>query len=85
MLHAKHFTIDDELSVFGSSNMDMRSFTLDLEITVMVRGASFHEELTATQEEYRAHSRELTLDEWSKRGFLTRALDDLARLTAAVQ
>jgi len=85
VLHAKHFTIDDELSVFGSSNMDMRSFTLDLEITVMVRGASFHEELTATQEEYRAHSRELTLEEWSKRGFLTRALDDLARLTAAVQ
>jgi cardiolipin synthase A/B len=85
VLHAKHFTIDDELSVFGSSNMDMRSFTLDLEITVMVRGASFHRELTATQEEYRAHSRELTLDEWNQRGFFARALDNLARLTAAVQ
>ncbi len=85
VLHAKHFTIDDELSVFGSSNMDMRSFTLDLEITVMVRGASFHEKLTATQEEYRAHSRELTLEEWNQRGFLTKALDNLARLTAAVQ
>jgi cardiolipin synthase len=85
VLHAKHFTIDDELSVFGSSNMDMRSFTLDLEITVMVRGESFHRELTATQERYRAHSRELTLEEWNQRGFFTRALDDVARLTAAVQ
>jgi cardiolipin synthase A/B len=85
VLHAKHFTIDDELSVFGSSNMDMRSFTLDLEITVMVRGESFHRELTATQEEYREHSRELTLEEWNQRGFLMKALDNLARLTAAVQ
>ncbi len=85
VLHAKHFTIDDQLSVFGSSNMDMRSFTLDLEITVMVLGASFHRELTATQEEYRAHSRELTLEEWNQRGFFTRALDNVARLTAAVQ
>ena len=85
VLHAKHFTIDDELSVFGSSNMDMRSFTLDLEITVMVRGESFHRELTATQEEYRAHSRELTLDEWNQRGFFVRAVDNIARLTAVVQ
>ena len=38
ILHAKHFTIDDQVSVIGSSNMDMRSFTLDLEISVMVRG-----------------------------------------------
>lgn len=85
VLHAKHFTIDDQVSVFGSSNMDMRSFTLDLEITVLVRGDSFHRELTATQEQYRAHSRELTLDEWKTRGRFTRALDDIARLTAAVQ
>jgi cardiolipin synthase len=85
VLHAKHFTIDDQISVFGSSNMDMRSFTLDLEITVMVRGDAFLHELRETQAEYRAHSRELTLDEWNKRGFFTRALDNVARLTAAVQ
>jgi cardiolipin synthase len=85
VLHAKHFTIDDEISVFGSSNMDMRSFTLDLEITVMVRGDSFMKQLVATQEEYRQHSRELTIEEWSKRGFVQRTFDDLARLTAAVQ
>ena len=38
ILHAKHFTIDDDVAVIGSSNMDMRSFSLDLEISVMVRG-----------------------------------------------
>ena len=85
ILHAKHFTIDDELSVFGSSNMDMRSFTLDLEVTVMVRGDSFLKQLQATQDDYRSHSRELTLEEWSKRGFWHRLADDLARLTASLQ
>ena len=29
ILHAKHFTIDDRSSVIGSSNMDMRSFSLE--------------------------------------------------------
>ena len=41
ILHAKHFTIDDQIAVIGSSNLDMRSFTLDLEISVMVRGEAF--------------------------------------------
>ncbi len=27
VLHAKHFSIDDEVAVIGSSNMDMRSFS----------------------------------------------------------
>jgi cardiolipin synthase len=85
ILHAKHFTIDDELSVIGSSNLDMRSFTLDQEITVLIRGKAFLDQLRQTQAEYREHCSELTLEEWSKRGFVRRTLDDLARLTAAVQ
>jgi len=71
--------------VVGSSNMDMRSFTLDLEISLMVRGDSFMAGMRATEESYRAVSRELTLEEWKKRGFFARVVDDLARLTAAVQ
>lgn len=85
ILHAKHMTIDDEVSVIGSSNMDMRSFSLDLEISVMVRGDGFLHELRAIEESYRAHSRELTLDEWLARPFRTQVFDNLARLTAAVQ
>ena len=38
VLHAKHFTIDDEVAVLGSSNMDMRSFSLNLEVSVMLLG-----------------------------------------------
>jgi cardiolipin synthase len=85
VLHPKHFTIDDQVAVIGSSNMDMRSFSLNLEISVMVRGHSFVRELRALEESYRANSRELHLDEWLARPFLAQALDNVARLTAAVQ
>lgn len=85
ILHAKHLTIDDQISVIGSSNMDMRSFSLDLEISVMVRGAEFLNELRRIEDANRVLSRELTLDEWLKRPIRHRTLDNLARLTAAVQ
>ena len=85
ILHSKHLTIDDQISVIGSSNMDMRSFSLDLEISVMVRGEQFLTELRAIEDANRAMSRQLTLDEWLSRPVWHRTLDNLARLTAAVQ
>lgn len=85
VLHAKHFTIDDEVAVIGSSNMDMRSFTLNFEISVMVHGRGFVERLRAVEQDYRENSRELFLEEWLTRSLHSRVLDNTARLTAAVQ
>jgi cardiolipin synthase len=85
ILHAKHMTFDDEISVIGSSNMDMRSFTLDLEVSVMVRGGSFLRSLREIEDQYRRDSRELTMDEWKNRSSFSATLDNIARLTAAVQ
>jgi cardiolipin synthase len=85
VLHAKHFTIDDQVAVIGSSNMDMRSFSLNLEISVMVRGANFVRSMREVEESYRALSRELTLDEWMERPVASRVLDNVARLSATVQ
>ena len=31
VLHSKHFSVDDNVAVIGSSNMDIRSFNLDFE------------------------------------------------------
>lgn len=85
ILHAKHMTIDEEVSVIGSSNLDMRSFTLDLEVSVMVRGHEFLRSLRAIEDSYRAESRQLTLEEWQRRSRASATLDNIARLTAAVQ
>ncbi len=85
VLHAKHFTIDDKVAVIGSSNMDMRSFSLNLEISVMIRGSSFVTALRELEDSYRADSKELLLEEWMARPFLIKVLDNVARLTSAVQ
>jgi cardiolipin synthase len=85
VLHAKFFTIDHEVAVVGSSNMDMRSFSLDLEISVMVRGRTFIDDLHALQDEYRTVSRELTLEEWLSRSRVSATFDNVARLAAALQ
>jgi len=85
VLHAKHFTIDDDVAVIGSSNMDMRSFSLNLEISVMVRGAAFITALREIEDGYREVSRELNLEEWLERPFRSKVLDNLARLSSVVQ
>ena len=85
ILHAKHFTIDDDVAVVGSSNLDMRSFTLNLEVSLMVHGRSFVQQLRQLEEGYRRASRRLTLEEWQSRPLRTAVLDNVARLTAALQ
>ncbi|MGG7466529.1 MULTISPECIES: cardiolipin synthase [unclassified Plantibacter] len=85
ILHAKHFTIDDDVAVIGSSNMDMRSFGLNLEVSLLVRGRSFVDEMRGVEDGYREISRELTLAEWLKQPLRSTVLDNLARLTSALQ
>ncbi|QOC26582.1 cardiolipin synthase [Microbacterium hominis] len=85
ILHSKSMSIDDEVAVIGSSNMDMRSFGLNLEISLLVRGEDFVGQLRTVEDEYRALSRELTLDEWMKQPLRSTVLDNLARLTSALQ
>jgi cardiolipin synthase A/B len=85
ILHSKHFTIDDEVAVIGSSNMDMRSFMLNMEISLMVRGRSFVRNMRAIEQGYRDNGRVLTLDEWMQQPLRSTVLDNLARLTSALQ
>ncbi|MGZ0712009.1 cardiolipin synthase (plasmid) [Coraliomargarita sp. W4R53] len=85
ILHSKSMTIDDEVSIIGSSNMDMRSFGLNMEVSMLVRGAEFTEQMREVEDSYRESSRELTLEEWKKQPLRSNVLDNLARLTSALQ
>jgi len=85
ILHTKSLTVDDEIAVIGSSNMDMRSFGLNLEVSMLVRGGEFVAEMRAVEDSYRALSRELTLEEWMQQPLRSTVLDNLARLTSALQ
>ena len=85
ILHSKHMSIDEEVAVIGSSNMDMRSFSLNLEVSLMVRGESFVQQMREVEEAYRQDSRALTLEEWEKQPLRSTVLDGLARLTSSLQ
>jgi cardiolipin synthase len=56
-----------------------------MEVSLMVRGRSFVRNLRAMEDENRLNSRELTLEEWRKQPLRSTILDNLARLTSAVQ
>ena len=85
ILHTKTLTIDEEVAVVGSSNMDMRSFGLNLEVSMLVRGEEFVAEMREVEDKYRSLSRELTLEEWMQQPLRSTVLDNLARLTSALQ
>ena len=85
VLHAKHFTIDNEVAVLGSSNMDMRSFSLNLEVSVMLLGEDIVQRIRAVEDTYRGISHELLLEDWMKRPMKVKYVDNVARLTATLQ
>ena len=85
ILHSKHFTIDDSIAVVGSSNMDQRSFNLNMEVSMVVRGEGFVRQLDEVNAYYHDNSRELTLEEWQKQPLRSQLLDGLFRLTSALQ
>lgn len=84
ILHSKFFSIDDDIAVIGSSNMDIRSFQLDLEVSVMVRGTSFVDDIRAVEASYREVSRELTLEQWRREPLRRTFWDGVARLASAL-
>ncbi|WP_104182130.1 cardiolipin synthase [Arthrobacter sp. B0490] len=85
ILHAKHLSIDDDLAVIGSSNMDIRSFSLNLEVSLVVRGRVFVQQMRDVEEHYRSVSSELTREEWAQEPLSSTSLDGVARLTSALQ
>ena len=85
VLHSKHFTIDDDVAVIGSSNMDLRSFALNYEVSLMMLGGDVVARMREVEDHYRSLSRELTLEEWSQRSFGARYVDNVMRLTSALQ
>ncbi|RIX30158.1 cardiolipin synthase [Amnibacterium setariae] len=85
ILHAKHMSVDDRVAVVGSSNMDIRSFQLDLELMMLVEGVAFTDALRRVEDEYRSRSKRIALEAWAGRSPFHAFIDGIARLTSAVQ
>ncbi len=90
VLHTKFILADpdsagESLGTVGSSNMDMRSFGLNYESTLMITHGDIIDDLNRLADAYFAVSRVLTLEEWNKRGFFRRYVDNVMKLTSAIQ
>lgn len=85
VLHTKCFTVDDYCCVVGSSNMDMRSFGLNYEISMLATGGDLTADVDTVIRDYRRISKELTKEEWDRRPYRRRWLDSAMRLTSALQ
>jgi len=68
LLHAKTMTIDREIALIGSANMDRRSLDLNFEISMLVYDSDFASELRFLQATYMEQSTSVSVDvpsQWS--------------------
>lgn len=85
VLHSKHFSVDDDVIVIGSSNMDLRSFHLNYEVSMMMTGGDIVQKMHAVEDAYRLECKILTEEEWSGRPWHRKYVDNAMRLTASLQ
>lgn len=85
VLHTKCFLVDDECAVLGSSNMDMRSFGLNYEISLLATGGDLVTQVRDLIDGYAAQSTELDLESWGSRSLARRYTESAMRLTSALQ
>jgi cardiolipin synthase len=79
-LHAKHLTVDDDIAVIGSTNIDIRSFALNAEINLVLYDRDVVRRLREIEDRRLADSDRLTLEDWRKRPVTIRVLQNIARL-----
>jgi cardiolipin synthase len=77
-------TVDDAVAVIGSSNVDIRSFALNSEISLMVYDPDVVAAMTGAQARYVGKSTLLTTREWSRRHPIRKTVQSIARLADAL-
>ena len=80
-LHAKHMSIDKDVALIGSSNLDIRSFDLNAEVSVLIYDRTVLDDLAAIQAGYLARTNTVTLEERRRLPVRRRVLENIARLT----
>ncbi|QYN44900.1 cardiolipin synthase [Gilliamella sp. ESL0441] len=67
LLHTKSVLIDNQLSLVGTVNLDMRSLWLNFEITTVIDDAEFANSLSILLQKYLSQSDPVNVSEWKKR------------------
>ena len=78
MLHTKVVTVDGQLAMVGSTNVDARSLVLNEQVALVVADAETTADLDRHFEDDLLHSRRTTSENWKKRGRRKRILESAA-------
>lgn len=80
LLHAKIVSIDSHYCLFGTVNMDMRSFYLNMEVSIAIYDTPMIEQILDCQHGFLTHSDWLNVTIWQQRPFLSKFFDNGIRL-----
>ncbi|WP_201529545.1 cardiolipin synthase [Psychrobacter frigidicola] len=80
LLHAKTVIIDDDYCLFGTVNIDMRSFYLNMEVSLAIYTPEMVAQVADCQESYLQSCRFMGLEEWERRRDYERLFDNVVRL-----
>jgi cardiolipin synthase len=82
LLHTKSIVIDREVAFFGTLNLDIRSFHLNFEVTLVVLDHDFAERLAALCDQYANASEPLESTVWEARSTGQRLIENTMHLMA---
>ncbi|HKJ92862.1 MAG TPA: phospholipase D-like domain-containing protein, partial [Longimicrobiales bacterium] len=80
LMHAKTLTMDREFAIVGSANLDVRSFSLNFELALLVYDTDFASEVHFLQMSYLRDAERLTIEKWRRRGAARVLGDNVAKL-----
>ena len=84
LLHTKSVVIDRRFALFGSVNLDVRSFWLDFEVTLGIYDPDFTQRLLALQDKYIRNAVAVDLKTWRQRPRMETFLENMARLASPI-
>ncbi|MEN1944093.1 cardiolipin synthase [Luteimonas sp. MJ293] len=79
-LHAKHMSVDEEIAMVGSLNLDIRSFALNAEIGLIFYDQRVVARMREIEAGYLDDAVHLSLEQWQQRPRFKRSLEAIARL-----
>lgn len=79
-LHAKHLSVDDDIALIGSINLDIRSFALNAEAGLLCYDAAVVARLHAIEADYLNDAELLDGHGWRQRPRWRRSVEGIARL-----
>ncbi|MHB8172893.1 MAG: cardiolipin synthase [Nitrospirota bacterium] len=83
-IHSKTMSVDGELGIVGTANMDVRSFRLNFEVCAVCYSKAVAEKLDTQFFDDLEYSMELNMKRFKKRRRTERFLENMARLMSAV-